>query len=163
LLALLLGLLVLLLGCNALTALVEAAASALYLGLYTPLKRRTSTNTWVGAIPGALPVLAGCATASGGISRLALIAFGLIFVWQLPDFFAIASMSREQYRSGGLRMLSGDDPADALLRWQLPVMVMTVMLVSTLPVLVGPARTFYAGSALALGGVFLWTAFGFRR
>jgi protoheme IX farnesyltransferase len=163
LVALALGLLVLLLGCNALTALVEAGAAAIYLGIYTPLKRRTSTNTWVGAVPGALPVLAGAAAASGAPSRLSLIVFGLIFVWQLPHFFAIASMYREQYRSGGLRMLSGDDPKDALLRWQLPMLVMTVMLVSTLPVLVGPARTLYAGTALLLGGVFLWAAFGFRR
>jgi len=117
----------------------------------------------VGAVPGALPVLAGATAASGAPSRLSLIVFGLIFVWQLPHFFAIASMYREQYRSGGLRMLSGDDPRDALLRWQLPMLVMTVMLVSALPVLVGPARTLYAGTALLLGGVFLWAAFGFRR
>lgn len=159
--ALLAGLVLLLVGCPPAAAGLQALAAALYLGVYTPLKRRTSTNTWVGAIPGALPVLAGSA-AAGGPSRLALCTFALIFLWQLPHFFAIASMYREQYRRGGMRMLSGDDPGDVLLRWQLPLMVMSVLLVSILPVLAGPARTLYAATALVAGGVFLGTAFGFR-
>lgn len=155
------GLGLLLAGCPPLAAGLQALAAALYLGVYTPLKRRTSTNTWVGAIPGALPVLAGSA-AGGGPSRLALCTFALIFLWQLPHFFAIASMYREQYARGGMRMLSGDDPGDVLLRWQLPLMVMSVLLVSILPVLAGPARALYAATALVAGAVFLGTAFGFR-
>ena len=160
--ALLAGLALLWWRCNALTAALQWGAALVYLGLYTPLKRRTSTNTWVGAIPGAMPVLAGAAAAGGAPSRLSFIVFGLIFAWQLPHFFAIASMYREQYRDGGLRMLSGDDPHDELLRWQLPMMVMSVMLVSALPVIAGPARAVYGLTALVLGGVFLWAAFGFR-
>jgi heme o synthase len=160
--ALLAGLLLLAIGCRPLTVALQALAALLYLGIYTPLKRRTSTNTWVGAIPGALPVLAGAAAAHGSVSRLSLCVFALIFLWQLPHFFAIASMYREQYASGGLRMLSGDDPHDVLLRWQLPLMVMSVLLVSILPVLVGPARALYATVALLAGAVFLLSAFGFR-
>jgi protoheme IX farnesyltransferase len=162
LLATVLGLAVLLLGCNAATAGLQGLALLVYLGLYTPLKRRTSTNTWIGAIPGAMPVLAGAAAASGAPSRLSFVVFALVFLWQLPHFFAIASMYREQYRSGGLRMLSGDDPGDRLLRWQLPMMVMSVMLVSMLPVLLGHARTLYGLVALAAGAVFLVAALGFR-
>jgi protoheme IX farnesyltransferase len=163
LLALAAGLLLLALTCPPLTLGLEVLAAALYLGVYTPLKRRTSTNTWIGAVPGALPVLAGAAAAGQGLSRLSLCVFLLVLLWQLPHFFAIASMYREQYRSGGLRMLSGDDPHDHLLRWDLPLLVMSVLLVSALPVLVGPARAIYAATALLAGGVFLWSAFGFRR
>jgi protoheme IX farnesyltransferase len=161
--ALVAGLAVLWFGTNPLATGIEAGAAVLYLAVYTPLKRRTNTNTWVGAIPGALPVLAGGAAASGSVSTLALTVFALIFLWQLPHFFAIASMYREQYQSGGLRMLSGDDPQDALLRWQLPIMVMSVLLVSVLPALLGPAGTLYAVAAFAAGVVFLWSAFRFRE
>jgi protoheme IX farnesyltransferase len=161
-LALLAGLVLLLVGCHPLAAALEALAAGLYLGVYTPLKRRTSTNTWVGAIPGALPVLAGAAAAHGSVSRLALCVFALVFLWQLPHFFAIASMYREQYASGGLRVLAGDDPGDRLLRWQMPLMVMSVLLVSILPVLAGPARVIYAATALGAGALFLGAAFGFR-
>jgi protoheme IX farnesyltransferase len=143
---------VLVAGCSPLVAAVQAFAALVYLGVYTPLKRRTSTNTWIGAIPGALPLLAGGVAAAGGVTQLSLLLFGLIFLWQLPHFFAIASIYRDQYRAGGLRMLSGDDPGDALLRWQLPVLVMSVVLLSVGPVLAGPAGGAYAICALLLGG-----------
>jgi len=161
--ALLAGLAVLVAGCGGLVAAVQAFAALVYLGVYTPLKRRTSTNTWVGAIPGALPLLAGGVAAAGGVTQLSLLLFGLIFLWQLPHFFAIASIYRDQYRAGGLRMLSGDDPGDGLLRWQLPVLVMSVVLLSVGPVLAGPAGGAYAITALLLGGGFLWSAWRFRR
>ncbi|HZL99478.1 MAG TPA: heme o synthase, partial [Planctomycetota bacterium] len=156
------GLAVLAAGCSPLVAAVQAFAALVYLGVYTPLKRRTSTNTWIGAIPGALPLLAGGVAATGGVSQLSLLLFGLIFLWQLPHFFAIASIYREQYREGGLRMLSGDDPGDALLRWQLPVLVMSVILLSVGAVLAGPAGGGYAAAALLLGAAFLWSAWRFR-
>ncbi len=139
----------------------QAAAITIYLGVYTPLKRRTVSNTWVGAIPGALPLLVGAA-AAGGPSPLSWAAFLLVFLWQLPHFFAIASMYREQYASGGMRMLSGEDPDDSLLRWQMPLLVMSVMLVSILPVTLGAARAAYGLTALSLGAVFLLAAFAFR-
>lgn len=161
--ALLAGLALLVVGCGWLVAALQAVAALVYLGVYTPLKRRTSTNTWVGAIPGALPLLAGGAAAAGGVTQLSLLLFGLIFLWQLPHFFAIASIYRDQYRAGGLRMLSGDDPGDALLRWQLPVLVMSVVLLSVGPVLAGPAGGAYAITALLLGAGFLWSAWRFRR
>jgi protoheme IX farnesyltransferase len=141
---------------------LHAAAAIVYLGIYTPLKRRTSTNTWIGAIPGALPVLAGAAAAHGTLPLLPLIVFLLILLWQLPHFFAIASMYREDYQRGGMRMLSGEDPDDSLLRWQMPLMVMSVVLVSVLPLATGSARAVYGLAALVLGAMFLRSAFRFR-
>lgn len=139
----------------------QVAAITIYLAIYTPLKRRTVSNTWVGAIPGALPLLVGAA-AAGGPTPIAWAAFGLVFLWQLPHFFAIASMYREQYASGGMRMLSGEDPDDSFLRWQMPLLVMSVMLVSILPVVMGSARPIYGLTALGLGALFLLSALAFR-
>lgn len=156
------GLAVLGFGASPATAGVQAAALFVYLAIYTPLKRRTSSNTWVGAIPGALPLITG-AVAAGGPSPLSWAAFALIFLWQLPHFFAIASMYREEYAEGGLRMLSGVDPEDRLLRWQMPMQVMSVMLVSMIPVVRGEARGAYLAVAVLVGLLFLFAALGFRR
>ncbi|MCB9896828.1 MAG: protoheme IX farnesyltransferase [Planctomycetes bacterium] len=163
--ALVAGLAVAIAGAGWMAALLLACASLTYLAIYTPLKRRTSTNTWVGAIPGALPLVVGAAAAAplAGPGLLAWTAFGLIFLWQLPHFFAIASMYRDEYSRGGLRMLSGDDPEDRMLRWTMPMQVMSVVLVSALPVLAGQARALYGFVALVLGLLFLVSALGFFR
>lgn len=156
------GLSLLAFGCSWVVAAIELGAAVIYLGLYTPLKSRTTSNTWVGAISGAAPVLAG-AQAGGGIDRLVLTVFGLVFLWQLPHFFAIASVYRDEYRRGGMKMLSGADPEDAQLRWQMPLQVMSVVLVSWLPVMEGDAHLTYGVTALLLGGVFLGSAWRFRN
>ena len=160
-LALLIGLPLTAYGAGLAAASYLMLASVTYLAIYTPLKSRTSSNTWVGAVPGALPLIVGAA-AAGGPSPLAWAVFGLVFLWQLPHFFAIASMYREQYASGGMRMLSGEDPDDALLRWQMPLMVMSVMLMSVVPVVIGAADPVYGLAALGVGGVFLIAALAFR-
>jgi len=156
------GFVILSLGAGREATLWQALAIVAYLVVYTPLKKRTSINTWVGALPGALPVIVGAA-AAGGPSPLTWIIFWLVFLWQLPHFFAIASMYREDYRSGGLRMLSNEDPGDVLLRWQMPMQVMSVMLVSVIPVLVGAAGVQYGLAALVAGFIFLGAALAFRR
>ena len=155
------GFALLLHGAGTAATLWQLLAIVLYLCVYTPLKKRTSVNTWVGALPGALPVIVGAA-AAGGPTRVSWILFALVFLWQLPHFFAIASMYRDDYVSGGLRMLSGEDPEDALLRWQMPMQVMSVMLVSAFPVLLGLAGGVYGLVALLAGLVFLAAALAFR-
>lgn len=157
------GALLVLAGGGATSLLLLLLAAAVYLLVYTPLKRRTSTNTWIGAIPGALPLLVGATAVRGQVSPLTWAAFALVFLWQLPHFFAIASMYRDDYRMGGLRMLSGDDPDDALLRWQLPMQVMSLVLVSLAPLLMGAAGLTYALAALAGGALFLLAALAFGR
>lgn len=77
----------------------------LYLGVYTPLKRRTSWNTVVGAIPGALPTLIGWSAAEGTISWPGWVFFGILVLWQVPHFFALAWMYRLDYLRAGYRMV----------------------------------------------------------
>ncbi len=104
-------------------ALVSLATILIYVLLYTPLKPITTTNTLVGAIPGALPPLIGwTAAASGNALRggwagaQSLLEaggwslFALMFVWQIPHFLAIAWMYRDDYAKGGYRMLPISDP-----------------------------------------------------
>lgn len=95
--------------CNWLSALFAAATIVIYIFAYTPLKRVSTFNTLVGAIPGALPPVVGWAAASGGAGIGAWTLFSILFFWQLPHFFAIAWMYREDYARAGFEMISKDD------------------------------------------------------
>src|SRR5579862_9209491 len=90
---------------NRLAAMVTLATCLSYLGLYTPLKTRTTLATAVGAIPGALPPLIGWAAARGSLSLGGWVLFAILFFWQFPHFMAIGWMYREDYARAGIRML----------------------------------------------------------
>lgn len=92
-----------------LAAYLTAATIAIYVFFYTPLKRASSTNTLVGAIPGAIPPVIGWVGAGGAIGWEAWFLFGLLFFWQLPHFIAINWLCREEYESVGYRMWSNGD------------------------------------------------------
>ena len=96
---------------NWLASLLALATTVLYLGLYTPLKTRTTLATAVGAFPGALPPLIGWAAARGSLSAGAWVLFGILFLWQFPHFMAIAWMYREDYARAGIKMLPVVDPS----------------------------------------------------
>lgn len=106
---------------NEVAAGLGAANIALYAGAYTPLKRLSPVNTWVGAVVGAIPPMLGWAAASDGCltgerERGAWMLGNLLFLWQIPHFHALAVVARRDYAVGGLRMLAVSDPA-ANARW----------------------------------------------
>jgi heme o synthase len=145
----------LVLAVNALAALIALATTVLYLGLYTPLKTRTTLATAVGAFPGALPPLIGWAAARGSLSVGAWILFAILFFWQFPHFFAIAWMYREDYARARIRMLPVVDPTgDATFR-QIVAMSAILVPVSLLPSVVGMVGIRYFFGALVLGMILL--------
>jgi protoheme IX farnesyltransferase len=95
---------------NILTAILGIATLGSYVLLYTPMKRLTTMNTIVGAIPGAIPPVMGWTAVTGVISPPALALFAILFLWQIPHFLAIAILYREDYRKGGF---ARDGPADS--------------------------------------------------
>ncbi|HMJ90266.1 MAG TPA: heme o synthase, partial [Candidatus Acidoferrum sp.] len=105
------GLLHLALFVNLLTSLLGALTMVSYVFIYTPLKTRTTLNTLVGAVPGALPPLMGWAAARNDVSREGWALFAILFFWQLPHFLAIAWMYREEYEKAGFVMLPSRDPS----------------------------------------------------
>ena len=136
---------------NGLSALVALATSVLYLGLYTPLKTRTTLSTAVGAIPGALPPLIGWAAARGSLSLGGWVLFAILFFWQFPHFMAIAWIYREDYARAGIRMLPTVDPkGDATFR-QIIMASAILVWVSALPSVIGMAGMRYFFGALILG------------
>ncbi len=145
----------LLIGVNWLSAAVALSTMLLYLGLYTPLKTRTTLSTAVGAIPGALPPMIGWAAAHGTLSLGAWVLFAILFVWQFPHFLAIAWMYREDYARAGIRMLPVvDRKGDATFR-QIVMASAVLVWVSALPSVVGMASIRYFFGALILGMLLL--------
>jgi protoheme IX farnesyltransferase len=140
---------------NPMTALLAALTLLSYILLYTPLKRRTSLNTLVGAVPGALPILGGWTAAGAGLSPPAWALFWILFLWQLPHFLALAWLYREDYGRAGLRMLSVDDPDGRVTFRQALLYAMALVPTSLLPSVFGLAGPLYFLGALILG---LWFA-----
>jgi protoheme IX farnesyltransferase len=147
---------------HSLAAILGAATAAGYLGLYTPLKKRTTWATFVGAFPGAVPPLIGWAAATGSLSLGAWILFGILFFWQFPHFMAIAWMYREDYARGGIQMLPVVEPSGAATFGQIIGMAVLLVPVSLLPAVIGMSGVRYFFSAVVLGmalvQICLWAA-----
>jgi protoheme IX farnesyltransferase len=148
---------------NILTGFVAAVTFASYLFLYTPLKRRTWLCTLVGAVPGALPAAMGWTATTGDLSPAAWVLFGIVFLWQLPHFYAIGWMYREDYAKAGFPMLSVIDASGGRTSRQASIFIVLLILVTVIPVWIGLAGWIYLCGALALGVLFLASAFGFVR
>ncbi|MEL6344671.1 MAG: heme o synthase [Myxococcota bacterium] len=91
-----------------LAGLLAAIALVLYVLVYTPLKRRSSMNTLVGAIPGAMPPLIGWTAATGTLDAGGLVLFALLFLWQIPHSLAITIYRQKEYDNAGLVMLPSE-------------------------------------------------------
>ena len=150
-----LGLAVLWLTTNALATALCAAIFATYVLVYTPLKQRTTLNTLVGAIPGALPPLVGYAAGAGRLDARAAVLFLILFLWQIPHFLAIAWRYRDDYRAGGMRMLPGEAPGSST-GLLMVVYACALVAASLFAYTVGIAGVVYVVAASALGLVFLF-------
>ncbi|MGD8277232.1 MAG: heme o synthase [Gemmatimonadota bacterium] len=151
-----LGILQLVLFVNLTAAALVAASLTSYVLVYTPLKRLTWWCTLVGALPGALPILAGWTAAGSPINAAGLALFGILFLWQMPHFFALAWMYREDYMRGGLRMLTAYDPTGRRTARQIVLYCVALVAVSLLPAFVGVTGWIYAAGAVLLGLAFLF-------
>ena len=141
---------------NILASFLALLTLASYLLLYTPLKRKTSYCTLVGAFPGAMPPLIGWAAARGNLNLEAWILYALLFFWQFPHFLSIAWMYREDYERAGLLMLPPNDPQGGLAARQILATSIALLPVSLLPTLLGQLGMTYFFGALALGLAILY-------
>lgn len=145
-------------------AWVAAATSFSYVAVYTPLKRRTSFATVVGAVPGALPPLIGWAAVTGDVAGLAPWSlFFIMFYWQLPHFIAIAWMYREDYARAGMPMISVIDPTGGLSGRQAVLWSASLIPFGLLPFAIGLTGAAYAIGAFVLGIIQLALAVQFLR
>jgi heme o synthase len=157
------GLVYLALAVNLLTSVLGAVTLVSYLFIYTPLKRVTWLNTLIGAVPGALPPLMGWTAARGELSGEGWALFAILFFWQLPHFFAIAWMYRDEYAKAGFKMLSNVDANGKRTAEQSISNTLALLAVSLCPFVFKMAGTTYLVGAIILGAGFLWCAIQFSR
>ncbi len=136
---------------NALSGLVTAFTVVSYLFVYTPLKRRTSLCSILGAIPGALPPVAGWVAARGEFGLGAWVLFAILFLWQLPHALAIGWLYREDYARAGIRLLPVVEPDGRSTGCQIVSNCLALLTVGLLPTLIGLAGWPYFLAALVLG------------
>jgi protoheme IX farnesyltransferase len=146
---------------NPLTAGLGALCLATYVLLYTPLKTRTTLNTLVGTIPGALPPVMGVAACADALPREAWFLFALLASWQIPHFLAIAWIYRDDYRRGGFAMLPSVPGGEASTPRQAVIHALLVLVVSLTAVPLGLAGPVYFGVALVAGVGFAAAAVAF--
>jgi protoheme IX farnesyltransferase len=157
------GLLILAAFANLLAAGVALVTFLSYVVVYTPLKRKSSFGTVIGAIPGALPPVIGWAAARGALTSEAWTLFGIVFLWQLPHFLAIAWMYREDYARAGYPMLPVIEPDGRSTARQSMVYATALLPLSLAPTLLGLAGNVYFAGALVLGLGFVYLTYRFVR
>ena len=140
---------------NLLTAVLGALTLLSYIFVYTPMKPRSSLNTIVGAVPGAIPPMMGVTAVTGTLDLLAWALFGILFFWQMPHFLAIAWLYRTDYRRGGLAMLTVDDTDGDRTARQMVLYAAALLPVSLLPSVLGTSGLAYLVGAVLLSGGFL--------
>ena len=148
---------------NILAAGLTLLTVLVYILVYTPLKPLTTVNTIVGAISGALPPMIGWAAATGGLEAGAWVIGGILFVWQLPHFLALAWMYRKDYARGGHLMLPVVDPRGDITA---QVMLLTSLLlvpVGLLATLLGVTGWWSAVASIVMGLWFSFRCLGFWR
>ena len=140
---------------NPLSGFVISLIVVSYLFVYTPLKRKTSLCTLIGAVPGALPPVVGSVAAQGSLSGAAWVLFTILFLWQLPHSLAIAYIYREDYANAGLKLLPVIHPDGTSTRRQIVINCVALFGIGLLPTLFNIAGGIYFFAALLIGGMFL--------
>lgn len=146
-----LGLFLLYVKVNILTAFLSLLTSFLYIMVYTPMKRVSWLNTTFGAVPGAIPPLGGWAAATGTLNFDAGMLFLILFIWQHPHFYSIAWMFRDDYKRGGFVMLPNVDPYGKRTDSQILFYSMILIPVSVMPTILGMSGIIYCVGALLSG------------
>ena len=157
------GLILLAARANLLAASLAAATLVIYLIVYTPLKRRSSIATLVGAVPGALPPLIGWTASHGTVSIGGAALFAIVFLWQVPHFMAIAWLYRDDYGKAGFPMLPVVEPDGRRTGNQAVLYAAALLPASLVPSLVHLSGPAYFAIALALGIVLLGLSWRFAR
>ena len=145
---------------NLLTGLLVLLTAIVYLAAYTPLKKVSPVCTFVGAFPGAMPVVLGWTAARGKLELETLILFAIMFVWQFPHFLSIAWLYREDYAQGDIRMLPVVESDGKSTVWRILAYSGALIPVSILPVAWGMAGRVYLVGAILMGAALFRVSMG---
>ena len=148
---------------NVTTAVIVALSLSSYVFVYTPLKKKTWVSTVIGAVPGALPILAGWTATGRALTPGAWALFAIMFAWQMPHFYALAWIYREDYGRAGFQMLTVVDATGKRAARHSVLFAAALIPISILPAVFGVAGNVYMVGAVALGAVFVVLAANMLR
>ena len=140
---------------NSLTSLISFITIFIYIVIYTPLKRFSSFNTIVGAIPGALPPLGGWVAATNQINLEGMLLFGILFCWQIPHFLSLAIIYKKDYERGGFKMLPVIAKNSNTVNFQIIFFTMALIYSSIGIYILNLTSFVYVFGAVVLGLIFL--------
>ncbi len=141
----------------------RAITLAVYLLVYTPMKRHSPFATLIGAVPGALPPLIGWTASHGSLSTGGAALFAIVFLWQIPHFMAIAWLYRDDYGKAGFPMLPVIEPDGRKTGRQAALYAAALLPISLVPTITGLSEWPYLAIALVLGIALLWLSVEFAR
>jgi len=142
---------------NPLASLLGAMSVVLYAFLYTPLKRVTPFSVFVGAIPGALPMMIGVVALEGSLTYLALVLFAIQFFWQFPHFWSIGFLGFEDYKKAGYKLMPmTGDSLNRSLGWQCFVFSLFLIPCCVAPALLGEIAPWSSAVAILFSLVYTW-------
>ncbi|HMO01817.1 MAG TPA: heme o synthase [Oligoflexia bacterium] len=147
---------------NLLTGFLSLLTVFLYVLVYTPLKRVTWLNTFIGAFPGAIPALGGWTAATGQIALEGWFLFALVFLWQFPHFYSIAWIFKDDYSAAGFKMLPSIDPSGSKTLTHSLFFSILLLIVSLIPYFRGICGEIYLCGALVSGAMLVavcWLSF----
>lgn len=119
----LIGINVLFISTNPIVVVIGAVAYLMYVVVYGIAKRRSVHSTLVGAIPGALPAMAGYVAVEGSLTFASVLVFLLVFLWQMPHFYAISVFRKHEYKAAGIPVLGVVRPIGVVKRYVLAYMI----------------------------------------
>lgn len=140
---------------NAFSAWIGTATVISYVAIYTPLKVRSPLATFVGALPGASPLLLGWTAATNTVDLGGWVLFSILFLWQFPHFYAIGWLYRDEYRRAGIQMLPVIEKDGASTGRHVVLYGFNLIPVSAAPWMLGFAGPVYGTAAVVLGCLYL--------
>lgn len=148
-----------------LAGLLGLVTWVLYVAIYTPMKTRSSWNTFVGAIAGAMPILMGAAGTTTALNLEAWMFFAVLFFWQFPHFMAIAWLYRKDYKKSGLVMVTVTDDTGLKSGW-IAVLTGIAMYFVCIPLafnMTGVSQFVFLTATVILCSAYLWPAIGYLQ
>ena len=143
---------------NLLTGFLSLLTAFLYIVVYTPLKKITWLNTSIGSIPGAIPIIGGWTAASNSISPMALVLFGIMYLWQHPHFYAIAWLCKNDYAKANFKMLPVIEESGTRTMRQIFWHLLLMIPLSFLPVIQGNLGIIYLIGVTIITFIFFLSA-----
>lgn len=148
---------------NSLTFTLAIVTTVSYIAVYTPLKRKTTFSTIIGALPGAIPALGGYTSVTNSFGVPGVLLFLVLFFWQLPHFYSLSWLYREDYANGGFVLDAVVDPSGRNVSVKSSIYIVLLLGITTAFYVLDVASVIFLIGSTLVGGYFLYNSFLFIK